>query len=402
MAWVEKHRGQFRVRFRREDDTIGSISGIPDIESANNEVQEIEVSQRKGTWVDPVKKKVTLAEWVLEWWDAQDLDKRTLENYQGIIKNHILPKWGTTEIGDISNIKVLTWLKEVRDGQGRAQVTVDGIKKLLSLILSDAAVDHLIPSNPIQARRRGRRNATARSKEQIWAEPHEVLRVADQAAACYSFSGALLIVTAAWTGARWGELTGLQQHNLHLFDDDTGYFTIDPLVGCLHESNKGLWLGPPKTADSARDVTLPPFLVRLLRIHLKTQEHAHVFTSLDNALHRRSNFSRRATRPAADGNLATRNPAIRLQPIKPGLKFHGLRHGHKTWMIEDLLPEVVQERRLGHKLPDKIAETYSHVGPQLEALVLVKLQQRWDDAIAAVEGRSDNDPGINTLWRLAA
>jgi integrase len=163
-----------------------------------------------------------------------------------------------------------------------------------------------------------------------------------------------------------------------------------------------LWLGPPKTADSARDVTLPPFLVRLLRIHLKTQEHRHVFTSLDNALHRRSNFSRRATRPAADGNLTMRNPPVRLQPIKPGLKFHGLRHGHKTWMIEDLLPEVVQERRLGHKLPDKIAETYSHVGPQLEALVLTKLQARWDNAVAEIDSRSDNDPSINTLWRLAA
>jgi integrase len=402
MAWVEERRGQFRVRFRREDDTVGSVTGIPDLESANNEIQEIEVAQRKGTWVDPSKKKITLAEWVLEWWDALDVDKRTLENYQGIIKNHILPRWGDTEIGDISNIKVLKWLKEIRDDQGRAQVTVDGIKKLLSLILSDAAVDNLIPSNPIQARRRGRRSVTTRTKEQIWAEPHEVLRIADQAAACYSFSGALLIVTAAWTGARWGELTGLQRPNLHLFDDDTGFFTIDPAIGALHESNRGLWLGPPKTADSARDITLPPFLVRLLRIHLKTQEHRHVFTSLDNALHRRSNFSRRATRPAADGNLAMRNPPIRLQPIKPGLKFHGLRHGHKTWMIEDLLPEVVQERRLGHKLPDKIAETYSHVGPQLEALVLTKLQQRWDDAVAEVEARSDNDPAINTLWRLAA
>ncbi|MCE7010046.1 hypothetical protein LWC34_45655 [Kibdelosporangium philippinense] len=67
-------------------------------------------------------------------------------------------------------------------------------------------------------------------------------------------------MTAAWTGARWGELTGLQRINTHL---DDGTIVIDPDIGALHEINGHLELGPPKTAESARTITLPPFLIDL-------------------------------------------------------------------------------------------------------------------------------------------
>ncbi|WP_189060262.1 hypothetical protein [Longimycelium tulufanense] len=66
-------------------------------------------------------------------------------------------------------------------------------------------------------------------------------------------------------------MTGLQRPRLQLFDDDTGHLIIDPDTGALHESDDGtLWLGPPKTPESARTISLPPFLVRLLRAHLAT------------------------------------------------------------------------------------------------------------------------------------
>jgi hypothetical protein len=69
-------------------------------------------------------------------------------------------------------------------------------------------------------------------------------------------------------------------HNLHLFDDNTGMIIVDPDFGALHEPCKGgLYLGPPKTDASARDITLPPFLVILLRQHVETHDHPHVFVT---------------------------------------------------------------------------------------------------------------------------
>ena len=83
---------------------------------------------------------------------------------------------------------------------------------------------------------------------------------------------------------------------------------IDPDLGTLLESSRGLALGPPKTVESARTITLPPFLVELLRAHLATHDHRHVFVTPTGELYRRSNFSRRALRPAADGAPRRRDP----------------------------------------------------------------------------------------------
>jgi integrase len=63
-----------------------------------------------------------------------------------------------------------------------------------------------------------------------------------------------MIVTAAWTGARWGEIVALQRRNTHLGD---GVIVIDPLIGAMIESSRGIELGPPKTAESARTSPCP-------------------------------------------------------------------------------------------------------------------------------------------------
>ncbi|WP_162830130.1 hypothetical protein [Amycolatopsis palatopharyngis] len=111
---------------------------------------------------------------------------------------------------------------------------------------------------------------------------------------CYG----LLVVTAGWTGARWGELTGLRRVNTHL---DDGCLVIDPDTGCLHEGTHQLWIGPPKTPASARTITLPPFLIDLLQDHLNGQDGDFVFATLHRCWLRRSDFDRRVFRPAIDG-----------------------------------------------------------------------------------------------------
>lgn len=173
-------------------------------------------------------------------------------------------------------------------------------------------------------------------------------------------SAGLLVITAAWTGCRWGELAGLQSDHLMLDPHrNRGALVIDPDVGALHESRHRLWLGPPKTPASARTITLPPFLVALLRQHLATTPGQFVFTSPLGYRLRHSTFDRRVFRPAVDGDLRKRHSTVR-----PGLTFHGLRHSHKTWLIADGIPEIAQARRLGHHLSNRLVETYSHVAPR--------------------------------------
>jgi hypothetical protein len=56
-------------------------------------------------------------------------------------------------------------------------------------------------------------------------------------------------------------------------------------------------------------------------------------------------------------------------------------------MIADHIPDVAQARRLGHTLPDKIEDIYSHVAPEVDARLLASLQQRWESAAASIAAR---------------
>lgn len=380
MAWVEQSGDKtWRVRYRRDDGTIGAVNGFARKTDATHHAETLESEQRHGTWIDPAAGKITVREWSTDWLDALDVAVRTEDFYRSLLTNHILPSWGDTGLADMSGIKVASWAKKLR-ASGYAPSTVSGITKFLSLLLADAVDERLIGANPIRMRRRGRHRPTRRV-EQVWATPEETLAVADNAAQLpgAGSAAAMLMITAAWTGARWGELTGLQRPNLDL---DAAILRIDPDIGTLHESSHGLELGPPKTAESARDVSLPPFLVDLLRVHLDSHHHRHVFVSAMGQLHRRSNFNRRAMRPAADGNLTQPRPPVHLEPVKPGLTFHGFRHSHKTWMIADNVPDIAQSLRLGHILDDKIQQTYSHVAAEVKARLLDALEARWRKAVA--------------------
>src|SRR5437763_11040528 len=96
-------------------------------------------------------------------------------------------------------------------------------------------------------------------------------------------------------------------------------------------------------------------------------------------------FDRRVFRPAIDGTLHLTGAAVPIPPVRPGLTFHGLRHSHKTWMIADGIPEIAQARRLGHRLDNRIAETYSHVAPEVERRLIHCLERRWREARTEVD-----------------
>jgi hypothetical protein len=86
-------------------------------------------------------------------------------------------------------------------------------------------------------------------------------------------------------------MAALQRRITHV---DDGVIVIDLLIGAMTESSRGIELGPPKTAESARTITLPPFLIRLLQAHLARHDHPRVFTSHRGEPHRRTTWAPRA------------------------------------------------------------------------------------------------------------
>jgi integrase len=101
-----------------------------------------------------------------------------------------------------------------------------------------------------------------------------------------------------------------------------------------------------------------------------------VFTGADGGLHRRSNFRPRVWLPALAGDTD-----VGWSPVQPGTHFHDLRHSHKTWLLEDGVPRVLQRQRLGHK-PQDVSDRYSHITEKMVDSMVAGLEQRWEQDCA--------------------
>lgn len=381
MAWAEKRGRSWRVRYQRDDGTLGSENGFPTRSAAVVRAEEIDADQRRDTFVDPRAGRISLGEWVAVWREGLDAGPMTRATYESHLRTHILPRFGTVPLNGITRMAVKTWANQLRTA--KAERTVVDVVRLLSMLLNEAVEEQLISINPCRRLRLGKRTGPERPT----ATAEQVLAIAERTTP----GEYALIVTAAYTGMRWGELAGLRRLNCHL---DTGTIHIDADTGALHELSGNLTLGPPKTPASVRDIPLPEFLIDLLTDHLDRHDHEHVFTSPHGALLRRGGFRRRVWLPAVAGN-----PAKSIPPIHARLHFHDLRHTHKTWLIEDGVPEIAQAQRLGHAV-EGVTGIYSHVTAPVITRLVHGLQRRWSTTSPqTAQGVPAHDSGVAWIGR---
>lgn len=87
-------------------------------------------------------------------------------------------------------------------------------------------------------------------------------------------------------------------------------------------------------------------------------------------------------------------------PIRIGLTPHGLRHGHKTWLDDLKIHNVLQAERMGHEVPG-IQDVYSHITPRMRAELTAGLQELWEESLrqrASIASRS----AVSMLDKLMA
>jgi integrase len=101
--------------------------------------------------------------------------------------------------------------------------------------------------------------------------------------------------------------------------------------------------------------------------------------------------------PARGRNAGGRADACWV-PIARGLTPHGLRHSHKTLMVELGTPAKLMDERMGH-LDGSVQARYSHVTTDMRARLLDGLTERWEAALDARAAMSPGSP-VTTLDEL--
>ena len=375
MAFAEKRGKKWRVRYLKPDGEYGSESGFDTKTEALNFGKDQESDVRRYAFIDPKLAQTPFAEFVEIFMTESEVSKGTRQSREDRLKV-LLPQFGNMPLVAIDWFMVKNWAARLP----HAPRTVRDFVSLLSTILTAAVDARYIPVNPIRGRKLGNNK---KKPEKVWATPLQVLRLYFALPAPVN----LMVLLAAYTGMRWGEVTGLHRRNVLL---KQGIIRIDPDEGALHETGGKLYLGPPKPPNGARDIALPPFLIPLLEEFLKTHKHDIVFAGARGGFWRRSNFAHFYMRPYCDGRAEViktnrwgkQYVSLKALPaILPGLEFHGLRHSQKTWMEEDGIPEIAQCARMGHEL-EGVRGIYTHVTDEMIERLTAALQARWEKSLS--------------------
>ena len=222
--------------------------------------------RRRPRWTaadgfDPHAGKETFEAYAARWIETRlvkgrPLAPRTAELYRAQLKNHIAPALGATQLRQLEAAAVRTWYGRLTGPQGPGQITAAKCYRLLRAICTTAVEDNLIPRNPCSIRGAGQERPSER--------PMFTLAQVQALAGTVDDRWRALILMAAWTGLRIGELAALRREDLDL---EGGTVTVKTAV--VDVIGEARTYGPPKSAAGKRKVAIPPHIIGALEQHMK-------------------------------------------------------------------------------------------------------------------------------------
>ena len=368
MAHVQKRNGKWHARYRAPDGRERARAFDRKID-AERWLAGVEVSKVRGEWTDPTLGKTTFGEYAAGWLTTKaDVGPRTLVNIEGRLRNHVLPFFGEMQLARIQPTHVRGWVAGLTSS-GLAPATVKGAYLTCSQVFNQAVVDGIIARTPCLD---VRLPSDRRHEEQHFLTAAQV----NDLAAAITERYRPLVLAAAYTGMRAGELEALKVARLHPLEG-----TIE-VVESLTEVGGRMVIGPTKTGRP-RTIGVPRFLAQLLGEHVGRypSPEGFVFTAREGGPVRHRNFMARHYKPAL--------PAAGLPS---DVRFHDLRHTCAALLIASGRQMHEVKDHLGHSTIRVTSDRYGHLFPQARQAVA--------DALDATFASSGSTPTADVL-RLA-
>lgn len=305
----------------------------------------------RGSWVNPHSGHASLNEYSKTWLaERPSLRPRTQELYASLLRRHILPVLGETELAKIAPGRVRSWHSKLVAADHPGPSTVAKAYRLLHAILQTAVQDELIPKNPCVLKGA----AVERPAERPTATVAQVYELADAIDAQYR----AMVLLATFAGLRLGELRALKKSRLDLL-----HRTVRVVEQYQQLANGEQVLGPPKTDAGRRTVAIPDAIVPDLEVHLQEfsapGKDGLVFVGTEGQPVRLATFYKAWGKATAVVGLE-------------GFHFHDLRHTGNTLAAATGASTKELMSRMGHASP-RAALIYQHATQDRDAAIAAAL-----------------------------
>lgn len=360
-------RMRYRVRYRAPDSRERSRTFF-NLRDAEQFEAQCELDRARGLWIDPSLGKRRLAEYADKWLSGQGhLANRTRQKVAGHLRNHIVPGFGPFRLNAIQAEDVREWLV----GLTVDPSTANAILGTLTRVLETATRDGVLPRNPCA---HVDRLAEGAMFEARFLSAEQVNELASAIAPRYR----ALVLLAAYSGLRWGELAALRTADVDFLN---GVVVVERSM----ESPGDRPVFKRPKSGKARSVTIPRGVAQVVGEHIGQHpgDVDAVFTSPSGRHLDHSNFYPRDFRPAVKRALG----------LPTDFRFHDLRHTSVALAIKlGAHPKQIQER-LGHSTIRLTLDRYGHLFPTLDETLQERLDATFSDALAA-SSRSGASPSI--------
>jgi integrase len=312
----------------------------------------------KGERSPPEAGEVELGEYAERWIAERKLAPRTRELYEDLFRINIKPYLAKLTLDAIKPATIRTWRKRLLDDRRPEPQAVKAYCLLRAILGTAAKEDGVIRENPCRIKGYD----TYHTPERPTATVAQVYALAKEMPARFS----ALVIVAAFSGLRWGELAALRRCDVDL---QAGTVRVPRKLAALRG---GLEFGAPKSDAGLRTVALPAAAVAALRphmlVHVAAELEALVFTGAKGKVLRTGNF-RRAVRWAA---------AVKAAGIVGEFHFHDLRHTGNTLAAASGASTRELMHRMGHSSM-RAALIYQHATSERDREIAEGMDKRIAD-----------------------
>ncbi len=346
-GWLVRYRDEHGATLRRTLETK---------EKALDFWGEHRTDKRRGEFINPSDANTSFAEVAEDWFvtESHKWKPKTRAGYRQILDKHLLPELGSYPVGRINRAIVKRLLAKLAE-RGAKPGTQRNILRVLSPVMQ-----HAIDANMIRA------NPAARIKIAGMGGKQEMpVLTADQIATLVDEIGpqyGTLVLTAAYTGIRAGELAALRVRNVDLLHRKV---TVAESVA---EVASELHYGPPKNGK-VRTIGIPRFLAELLAEQVIGKEPGDlVFTGPQGAPLRHGTYYGKHFKP-------TVKRLVRSGELPREIRFHDLRHTAAAILIrQGVHPKAISDR-LGHSSIAITMDLYGHLYDDQQTDIAKKLEK---------------------------